>query len=236
VIALLRYQAAILLRSYRWIFPLILYGVLLGVGFSSSEPLTQGMDWSAAILVPAVALLTRSMLTAEPAGARACVAAAAGPVRAQLATLLAAAFGGVVLAVIGICYTVLTDGYVLKLKPGQPPPGPISKAVAAITHPATLSVGVGMLLVCLLVGCAVGALCNPPLLRHPAMATISTIAAVIFAVASDVSPAGAALREGGITSRAPGWPVMPFAGALVLLAVTWTASTLAAARGTAPNS
>ena len=32
MIALLRYQAAILLRSNRWIFPLIAYGVLILTG------------------------------------------------------------------------------------------------------------------------------------------------------------------------------------------------------------
>jgi len=232
MIALVRYQAAILLRSFRWIFPLILYGMLLAVGFSGQQPLALGLDWSAAILVPVVALLTRSMLTAEPAAARACVAAAAGPLRAQLSTLLAAAGGGLVLAVAGICYEVLSDMYVLGPKPGQPAPGPAAKAVAALAHPAVLSAGAGTILVCLLVGSAVGALCNPPLLRHPGTALLGTMAAVIFAVASDVSPAGAALRGAGAAAEAPGWPVLPLLGAVVLLAVTWTASVLAAARRT----
>ena len=77
MIALLRYQAAILLRSHRWIFPLIAYGLLVAVGGEGSTPLAEGLGWSAAMLVPVVALLTRSMLTAEPDAARAVVAAAA---------------------------------------------------------------------------------------------------------------------------------------------------------------
>lgn len=156
--ALLRYQAAIFLRSYRWIFPVILYGLLLSVGFSGGTPLAQGLDWIGAILVPVVALITRSMLTAEPPAARACVAAAAGPKRAQFATLLVAAGAGVAL--------------------------------------------------------------------------LSTVAVVILAVASDVSPAGAALRGGGPAAQAPGWPVLPLLSATVLLVVTWTASMLVAARRT----
>ena len=82
MIALLRYQAANLFRSHRWILPLILYVLLISVGGVNSgsaaatphmraENLADGLDWSAGILVPIVALLTRSMLTAEPAAARA---------------------------------------------------------------------------------------------------------------------------------------------------------------------
>lgn len=97
--ALLRYQAANVLRSHRWIFPLIVYVLLLAVAGTDPNPaarsaaelarlegqaLASALDWSAAILVPVIALLTRSMLTAEPGAARACVAVARGPARAQL--------------------------------------------------------------------------------------------------------------------------------------------------------
>jgi hypothetical protein len=86
VIALLRYQAAILVRSNRWIFPLIAYGVLILTGAAGGRPagppwlpLADGLDWSAAMLIPVLAFLTRSMLTAEPDASRAGVAAAASP-------------------------------------------------------------------------------------------------------------------------------------------------------------
>ena len=69
--ALLRYQTALLLRSNRWIFPLIAYGALIAVGAAASTPLAEGLDWSAAMLVPAVAFITRSMLVAEPDASRA---------------------------------------------------------------------------------------------------------------------------------------------------------------------
>ena len=111
--ALLRYQAALLLRSNRWIFPLIAYGALIAVGAAASTPLAEGLDWSAAMLVPAVAFITRSMLMAEPDASRAVVAAAAGPadgpVRAQLAALVAALGGGAVLGIIGAVFTLLTS-------------------------------------------------------------------------------------------------------------------------------
>src|SRR5215472_7269463 len=103
--ALLRYQSGILFRSHRWVFPLIMYVLLINVaGVGQKQPLSSGLDWSAAMLVPVVALLTRSMLTAEPEASRACVAAAAGPGRAHLAVLVAALGGGAVLALAGTGY------------------------------------------------------------------------------------------------------------------------------------
>jgi hypothetical protein len=86
-----------------------------------------------------------------------------------------------------------------------------------------------MTAVCLVVGSAVGALCNPPLLRHPATAMLATLAAAIVALASDVSPAGAALRHAS-SVQSPHWPgTADVLGAACLLAVAWTASVVAAA-------
>ena len=48
MIALLRYQAAILLRSHRWIFPLIAYGLLIAVGAAGSTSLAETLDWTGA--------------------------------------------------------------------------------------------------------------------------------------------------------------------------------------------
>ncbi|HEY2315819.1 MAG TPA: hypothetical protein VGH96_19580, partial [Streptosporangiaceae bacterium] len=60
MIALLRYQSANLLRSHRWILPLIAYALLISTGGAGSgkQALADGLAWSAAILVPVVALLT----------------------------------------------------------------------------------------------------------------------------------------------------------------------------------
>ena len=219
--ALLRYQTSIMLRSHRWIFPLIAYGLLVSVGAAASMPLAEGLNWSAAMLVPVVAFVTRSMLLAEPDAARACVAAAVGPVRAQLATLLVALGGGVVLGAGGAIFEVLTAASVSA--------GDSNKISATVAHPAVLLAGLGTAIVCLLIGSAVGALCNPPLLRHPGLAMLSTLAAIVLALASNVSPASAALREGG-SLKAAHWPGgIPLAVAAAVLAITWTASVLAAA-------
>jgi hypothetical protein len=227
VTALLRYQAASLFRSHRWIVPLIAYVLLIAVGGVGSHPaagsaaalariegqaLASGLDWSAAILVPVIALLTRSMLIAEPGAARACVAAARGPARAQLATLLVAFAGGLLLGLAGAGYEVATNGH-----------------QTALLVP--FFAGLGKALVCVLVGSAVGTLFNPPLIRHAAAALLSTIAAVVVALVSTISPASAALRGNGATVQAAAWPAgMPLLAAFALVAVSWTVSCWLAGR------
>jgi hypothetical protein len=118
VTALLRYQSAILLRSHHWIFPLIAYGLLMAVGAAGSTSLAETLDWSGAMLVPVVAFLTRGMLTAEPDAARACVCAAAGPVRAQLATLIVPLGAGALLGIAATVFEVLTAS---PWRPASPP-------------------------------------------------------------------------------------------------------------------
>jgi hypothetical protein len=220
VIALLRYQAAILFRSHRWVFPLIAYVLLISVaGVGRQQSLGDGLDWSAAMLLPVVALLTRSMLTAEPAAARACVAAAAGPRKAQTAVLLTGLAGGAVLALAGAGYELLTFGGLAKM----------------LHHPGTLAAelgaGLGTAAICVLVGSAVGTFCNPPVVRHQTVALLSTIAAVVLGLVSSVSPASAALRGSGAAVQAGRWPAgVPFLVASVLLVVSWLVSAALAAR------
>jgi hypothetical protein len=222
VIALLRYQTANLFRSHRWILPLIAYALLISVGGTSSgggttallrhQQLVDGFDWSAAILVPVVALLTRLMLTAEPGAARACVAVARGPARSQLAVLLVAFVAGLLLGLAGACYELVTVGH----------------------HTALVSpflAGLGKVLVCTLVGSAVGTLFNPPVIRHAAVALLSTIAAVVIALVSSISPASAALHGSGATDQSAAWPTgVPLLAALALVLVSWGASCWLAGR------
>jgi hypothetical protein len=230
VIALMRYQTAILLRSHRWIFPLIAYGLLIAAGAAGSTSLAETLDWSGAMLVPVVAFLTRGMLTAEPDAARACVAAAAGPIRAQLATLLVPLGAGAVLGLAATVFDVLTAEAASK----APASGLAAKVTTAADHPGIVAGGLLIALVCLLVGSAVGALCNPPLLRHPAAAMLSTLAAIILSLAAGVSPANAAISHTTAQSASPlaaNWPgPASLLGAACLLAVTWAVSVIAATR------
>jgi hypothetical protein len=215
VTALLRYQSGVLIRSHRWIFPLIGYVLLLAVGGAGggSQSLASGLDWSAAILVPVVAVLTRSMLTAEPGAARACVAVASTAVKAQLATLITAFAAGAVLGLAGAGYELLTSGH-----------------RAGLVSP--LAAGLGTALICALVGSAVGTLFNPPLIRHPAVALLCTIGAVILAWVARISPANAALRGNGASVHSAAvWPTgVPLVAALVLVVAAWTTSCWLAGR------
>jgi hypothetical protein len=214
VTALVRYQTAILFRSHRWIFPLITYAVLLFVGAAGSgqRALADGLAWSAALLVPAVALLTRSMLTAEPAAARACVAAARGPGLAQLATLMTAFGAGAVFGLAGAAYELVTTGHKTALL-------------------APLASGLGQALVCALVGAAVGTLFNRPLIRNPPAALLSTIAAVVIALVWGISPANAALRGNDATFQSAAWPAgMPLMVAFALTVAAWAMSCWLAGR------
>ena len=219
--ALLRYQVGMLFRSHRWVFPLVLFVLLISVaGVGNKQPLATGLDWSAAVLVPVVALLSRSMLTAEPDESRACVAAATGPVRAHLSVLIMALAAGIGLALVGVGYEIFTSGNVGRLWAGHP--GQLA---------TTLGSGLGKALICVFVGSAVAALCNRPVIRHPTVALLSTMAAVVVGLLSSVSPANAALRGNGAAIQSPAWPAgVPLLAAAALLAVAWLLSAWLAAR------
>jgi hypothetical protein len=227
VIALTRYQVALLLRSHRWIPPLVLYGLtVVGLG-GGSRPggagLGDGLSWSALMLVPAVAWLTRSVLTAEPGAARACVAAGGGPRRAQLAALVPSLAAGAVLAIVGVGCALARCG-VLRTR---------ANTIEIGATFAVLAGGLVAALICLLVGSAVGALCNPPVIRTPAAAMLTGTGAVVAALAWNVSPANAAVRSTEAVPPASAWPSgLAVIAAIALLAAAWTVSALVAARRT----
>lgn len=226
MIALTRYHLSLLLRSHRWIPPAILYALGV-VGLAASNPaygagLAPGLSWAALMLVPVVAWLTRATLTAEPAAARACVAAASGPRRAQVAALIAPAFVGAVIGLFGVGFELLRAG-ALRTDPGN-----------AIRVGATAKVlGGGLLaaLICLLVASAIGALCNPPVVRRPGPGMLTTTVAVVVAIAWNISPANAALRTPDTGVPTTAWPSgVPVLTAIVLVVIAWAISVVFAAR------
>lgn len=173
------------------------------------------------MLVPCAAWLTRSVLTAEPPAARACVAAAGGPRRTQLAALLAAFAVTGAFAVVGIIWE-LTHAGVVHSHAGN--------AVLVGATATDLGRGIATALICMFVGSAIGALCNPPIIRRPAASMLLTTTAVVVGLASSVSPANAAVRSGyGTTTSA--WPAgLQVIAAIALLVVAWSISALVAAR------
>ena len=226
MIALTRYQLSLLIRSHRWIPPAVLYvlGVagLGGAALPHGAGLTAGLAWSALMLVPVEAWLTRSMLTAEPPAARACVAAAGGPRRAQVAALIAAVLVGAAFGLLGVAWEAFSLGL---------PRLPATNAIRTAAAFADLGGGLAAALICLLVGSAVAALLNPPLVRRPAAGMLGTTGAVVLALAWNVSPANAAVRSVGYGSQEKTWPAgAALLAAVVLVALAWAISAQVAAR------
>ncbi|MDG4861904.1 ABC transporter, partial [Streptomyces sp. T-3] len=74
--ALLQYQAGLLLRSQRWLPPVLLYGIFIAVGAQAGDPILDSLGYAAAALLPVTAWLVRLCATQEPPAARHCAAAA----------------------------------------------------------------------------------------------------------------------------------------------------------------
>ncbi|NED90862.1 ABC transporter, partial [Streptomyces sp. SID11233] len=65
--ALVRYQAALLLRSQHWLAPVLLYLAFLGVGIRPGQPVLDSLGYAAAGLLPVTAWLVRICVGQEPA-------------------------------------------------------------------------------------------------------------------------------------------------------------------------
>ncbi|MFD4740465.1 ABC transporter [Streptomyces virginiae] len=216
--ALLRYQGALLLRSQRWLAPLIAYAALVAVGIRPGDPVADSLGLVAAGLVPAAAWLVRICVSVEPDAARACTAAAAGPVRVHAAALLAASTGallaGAAAAAVAAAVALLTGD-----RSGTDP----GRAALA---------GALAVAACALTGAAVGALCSRPLVRRRGhgilAATLGSLLALILAV-SPARGAVSALVTAGRSGPVP-LPLTALAGALLLAAGAGAAACLVAAR------
>lgn len=207
--ALLRYQTALLLRSQRWLPPVILYAVFLGVGVQSGQPVLDSLGYTAAALLPVAAWLVRICVTGEPPAARACVTAARGPARAHLAALLTALFGAALLGTVATLLVTVISRHATN--DHRLPVSPLRAGAAGLL--ATLA--------CALLGTAVGALTNRPLLRSPGRAVPTMLLAALLSTVVAGSPAHAAvsgLVTGSESGRIPVSPLPPAAAALLTTA------------------
>ncbi|MFH9662136.1 ABC transporter [Streptomyces sp. NPDC017248] len=212
--ALLRYQADLLLRSQRWLPPVILYAVFLTVGVGAGQPVLDSLGYTAAALLPVAAWLVRICVTGEPPAARACVAAARGPARAHLACLLTALLAAVLLGLAATVVVILisdpaSNGHRVRIAP-----------------PRALAAGLPAVLVCALLGTAVGALTHRPVLRSTGRAVPAMLLGALLAVVWAGSPAQAAvsgLVTGSQTGRAP-LALLPTVGAALVTAGAFAAA------------
>lgn len=209
MIALLRYQTALLLRSQRWLAPVVLYAAFLAVGVQGGQPVLDSLAYAAAALLPVAAWLVRICVTNEPPAARDCAAAAGGTRRAHLACVLTAFLTTAVLGTAAVAaVAVMSDA------------ASTDHQTAVARGPAA---GAGLLamLVSALLGTAVGALTSRPLLRSPGRAVPALLSGVLIALVTAGSPARTALTElvGGSRDGVVPVPVGAFAGALAAAAV-----------------
>ena len=209
--ALLRYQTALLLRSQRWLPPVILYAVFLGVGVQGGQPVLDSLGYTAAALLPVAAWLVRICVTGEPEAARACVTAARGPARTHLAALLTALTAAALLGTVATLIVTVISHHATN--DHRLPVSPVRAGAAGLL--ATLA--------CALLGSAVGALTNRPLLRSPGRAVPAMLLAALLAVVVGGSPAHAAvsgLVSGSESGRIPVSP-LPLAAAVLLTAAAF---------------
>ncbi|KMS71840.1 ABC transporter [Streptomyces viridochromogenes] len=206
--ALLSYQAALLIRSQRWLPPFILYAAFLGIGVQGGQPILDSLGFTAAALLPVAAWLVRICVTNEPTAARSCVSAAVGPGRAHLAALLVALTAAAAVGVVATVVVTLISDPVSADHETRVPRLPAGAAGLLAT------------LACALLGTAVGALTTWPLLRSTGRAVPAMLLAALLAVVVTGSPAQAAV-SGLVTGSRSGTvplPLLPLAAAALLTA------------------
>ncbi|MEU9861600.1 ABC transporter [Streptomyces sp. NPDC047971] len=211
--SLLRYQTGLLLRSQRWLAPLLLYAVFLGVGVRSGEPVLGALGYAAAALLPVTAWVVRICLNQEPPAARDVVAAAAGRERAHHAAVLAAVACAALLGAV----TVLGVTAVSDLRRVGPWEAGTSGLLAAAA--------------CVLTGAAVGALTTRPLVRSRGWSLAALVLGSLLALVTTGSPAQFAVRAliTGARTATVTLPWLALAGALALVAAASALSAKATA-------
>ncbi|MEU2674920.1 ABC transporter [Streptomyces sp. NPDC007164] len=213
--ALLRYQTALLVRSQRWLAPVLLYAAFIGIGVQGGQPVLDSLGYTAAGLLPVTAWLVQLCADQEPPAARTVTAAAAGPARAHLAALLAG------LGCAGLLGAAATLVVLLISKPAG-----AGHSVRVPLLPAGVA---GLLAVacCALLGAVIGALCTRPLLHRRGWSVAATVLLATAALVTGGSPANTAVT-GLVTGSRTGAVHLPV---LPLVAVTALAVAAAALVG-----
>ncbi|MEV0260018.1 ABC transporter [Streptomyces sp. NPDC050617] len=206
--SLYRYQAALLIRSHRLLPPLTLYVLIMGIGVQAGQPILDSFGWAGVALLLVAAWFVRICVTNEPPAARHVAAAATSPARVHLASVLTALTCSVALGTIGTAFVAIVSD-----------PRSSDRQIDVPVGPAILA-GLLTALACALLGTAVGALCNRPLLRGTGWTMLTTMVAAMLVLVVDGSPAHAAVT-GLVTGSASGRvtiPLLPLAATAVLAA------------------
>ncbi|MFE7352789.1 ABC transporter [Streptomyces sp. NPDC057543] len=212
--ALLRYQAALLLRSQRWLAPVLLYAAFLGIGVQSGQPVLDSLGYAAAGLLPVTAWLVRLCVNQEPPAARTVTDAVMGSPRVHLASLLVALGCGGLLGAIATPIVLLIST-----------PASTDNSVRVHLLPAGLA-GLLAAVCCVLLGAAAGALCTRPLLHRRGWSVVTTALAALLALVTTGSPANRAVT-GLVTGSQTGTVHLPVLSLLAAAALAAAAAALA---------
>ncbi|MFF3954809.1 ABC transporter [Streptomyces sp. NPDC001890] len=206
--ALLRYQTALLVRSQRWLAPVLLYAAFVSVGVQWGQPVLDSLGYTAAGLLPVTAWLVQLCVNQEPPAARTVTAAVVGSPRAHLAALLAA------LGCAGLLGVAATLTVLLISKPAG------ADNSVRVPPPAAGAAGLLAVACCVLLGAVVGALCTRPLLHRRGWSVAATVLGALLALVTAGSPANTAVT-GLVTGSRTGtvhFPVLPLVAAAALAA------------------
>ncbi|WP_327068496.1 ABC transporter [Kitasatospora sp. NBC_01302] len=221
MIALLRYQFELLVRSQRWLPPFLGFALVLGMGVAGDQPMMDCHAYAAALLIPVTAWYVRCALTADPPAARACLVAPAGPARVYLASLGAALGAGLLLALLEVGVIWLVCGRTT-IRPGF-----------EVSWPHAAAAGLLAAVCGVLVGAVVGALSHRPVLLRGSYGILAVLGLTVPAWVLPVSPANQAVRAlmTGSQRAHVCYPLLaPALAALLLLAVAAGAAVLAGRR------
>lgn len=202
-LAVAGYLGADVLRSQRFLLPLVVFGGVLAILFGG-DPGPPPAPWAASVLAiyPAAAWFALIVAnTEDPVQRTITVASAGGPAAVAIGSLLVALLGDLVLAAVAVVWPIVTMKY------AYPPEIVVQGAVAHLAAAAT--------------GTAVGLLCARPLVRRIGWSfCLAVTVVVITAVQPQLPPVGAAART--LTAVDGEIPVVAAALGLVLAAAATT--------------
>ncbi|MFJ6013748.1 ABC transporter [Streptomyces sp. NPDC092952] len=214
--ALVRYQAALLARSQRWLAPVLLYAAFVVTGVAWGQPVLDSLGYAAAGLLPVTAWLVQLCVTQEPPAARTVTAAAVGSPKAHLAALLAGA------GCAGLLGVLVTPVVLLISRPTG------ADGTVRVALPPAGAAGLLATACCVLTGAAIGALCTRPLLHRRGWSLTGTALLALAALVAGGSPANAAVR--GLVTGSRTGVVHPQVGAFAVAAVLAVAVAVLACR------
>ncbi|WP_309110790.1 hypothetical protein [Saccharothrix sp.] len=207
--ALVRYLLADVLRTQRWLPPLLLFGAVLAMlNSSDAGPPLSAYAGTCVFVYPVAVWLTIVIATAEDPVRRTVTVATAGWWRVHAAVATLSALAALFVALLATLAPVLT----------QPRPYPLS----------VIAIGFAALLVCGLTGVGVGVLCARPVVTQHGWSVLLAVALVFAAfLFGQVPPIGNVL---GALGHDRGIPTALTTSAVCALALTiggtWLARTL----------